>query len=80
MREPAEVEAVVTRDPSDDEAVVMVPLTDEVTAAVCELVLALILAVFDVITFPIEVEAVVTSDCRAREPEVNVASVRLRVA
>ena len=74
------MEAVVTRDPNDDEAVVMVPLTDDVTAAVWVSVLALILAPVLVIILPIDVEAVVTSDCKAREPEVKVASVRLRVA
>jgi hypothetical protein len=58
----------------------MVPLTDDVTAAVWELVLAFTLAPVFVTTLPIDVEAVVTSDCRAREPEVKVASVRLRVA
>jgi hypothetical protein len=45
-----------------------------------ELVLAFTLAPVFVTTLPIDVEAVVTSDCRAREPEVKVASVRLRVA
>ncbi len=80
MSDPAEVEATVTREPRDDEAVAIVPLTDEVTAAVWELVLVLILAPVFVTTLPIDVEAVVTSDCSAREPEVKVASVRLRVA
>jgi hypothetical protein len=70
----------VISDPRDDDAVPMVALTADVTAAVSASVLALILAVFDEITFPIDVEAVVRSDSRAREPEVRVPSVRLRVA
>jgi hypothetical protein len=67
----------VIAEPSDEEAVsieaFVLVLTDEITAAVCEFVLALITAARDVV-------AVVTSDSVAREPTVSDPSVRFRVA
>ena len=84
MFEPRDVEAasivafVLSLIPEDMPAI---PAPNDVEAvSIALFVFELTLAVPAAICEPIELEAVVMSDCSAREPEVKVPSVRLRVA